>query len=152
MDFKSLLPNFSEIAKTDWSKPTINSKDTLGLAGLVSVALMIIFVFLNWYEVDLSFLGKVEKAGINVYCGVIGLIAALIAGVGVLYGHYSLVFTAAVVALIFGIDGMTLAPEDKEAKELLERANIEIEHTGAVLFTIASVVTGLVAFLKINKK
>ena len=152
MDFKSLLPNFSEIAKTDWSKPSLDSKDTLGVAAMLSVVLMIIFTFLNWYEVDLGVLGKVEDTGIDVYCGVIGLIAALIAGVGVLYGHYSLVFTAAVIALIFGIDGMTLAPEDEDAREYIKNADIEIKHTGAVLFTIASVVTGLIAYVKINKK
>ena len=43
MDFKSLLPNFSEIAKTDWSKPQLDSKDTLGVAAMLSVVLMIIF-------------------------------------------------------------------------------------------------------------
>ena len=152
MDFKSLLPNFSEIAKTDWSKPKINTQDTLGVAALLGVALMVIFTFLNQYEVDLNWLGKVEKSGTDVYCGIIGLIAALIAGVGVVYGHWSLVFTAAAVALIFGIDGMTLQPEDENARELLKKANIEIEHTGAVLFTIASAVTGIIAYLKINKK
>ena len=47
MDFKSLLPNFSEIAKTDWSKPKINTQDTLGVAALLGVALMVIFTFLN---------------------------------------------------------------------------------------------------------
>lgn len=113
---------------------------------------MLIFTFLNWYEINLGPLGKVEQAGIDVYCGIIGLIAALIAGVGVLYGHYSLVFTVAVVALIFGIDGMTLAPEDETAREIIKGANIEIKHTGAVLFTIASVLTGLIAYIKINKK
>ena len=47
MDYKEFVPDFEAVGKTDWSKPEVDTNDTMSLLTLGGAALMLIFVFLR---------------------------------------------------------------------------------------------------------
>ena len=163
MDFKTLLPDFEAIKKTDWAKPNlkVDTKDYTALALFAGAALMLIFVFLPWAtyadQVD-----SVSRLGITTWYGIFAFICAAAAVVGVLYNHTELALCAAVLALLFGILGVAIVPEmtyegktltSERIKEALEKnSKASLTHWGAYLYLVASVVTGAAAYLKITKK
>lgn len=154
MDFKTLLPDFNAIGKTDWSKPEVkfDTNDAHGLAAIGGAALMLIFVFLPWCSV--SWLGQSESyLGITTWFGIFGFIMALAAVAGALYKHYTLTFCAAVLGVIFGIIGMIVVPDSTaEEVEMAKALGFEISHIGAILYLVACVAAGAGAYLKITKK
>lgn len=163
MDFKTFLPDFEAIKKTDWAKPNlkVDTKDYTALALFAGAALMLIFVFLPWAtyadQVD-----SVSRLGITTWYGIFAFICAAAAVVGVLYNHTELALCAAVLALLFGILGVAIVPEmtyegktltSERIKEALEKnSKASLTHWGAYLYLVASVVTGAAAYLKITKK
>ena len=173
MDFKTLLPDFNAIGKTEWGKPSVDTKDTMNLVALVGVVLMVVFVFLPWAKLTVSALGESaegSRLGITLWYGIFGLICALAALVGVLYKHTSLTFCAAVLGLVFGLIGLLSVPDftiagekvtSDEVKTALEASKLtkvagvggaSISHLGAILYMVASGVTAVAAYLKIAKK
>jgi purine-cytosine permease-like protein len=177
MDFKTLLPDFNAIGKTDWAKPDlkIDTKDTFKLVALAGAVLMLVFVFLPWTSINVTnpanITGEGSKLGIATWYGVFALIMALVAVVGMLYKHTSLTFCAAVLGVIFGLIGLmsfpemqiTFAHKGKEITETIKNKeeweegikmmkSSSLSHLGAILFTVASVVTAAGAYLKITKK
>ncbi len=163
MDFKTFLPDFEAIKKTDWAKPNlkVDTKDYTALALFAGAALMLIFVFLPWatYAVEDE---SVSRLGITTWYGIFAFICAAAAVVGVLYNHTKLALCAAVLALLFGILGVAIVPDmtyegttvtGEKIKELVEKnSKASLSHLGAYLYLVASVVTGAAAYLKITKK
>ena len=81
MDFKALLPDFNAIKNTDWTKPQVDTKDTLSLVTLGCIALMLIFVFLPWFSMTAE--GETaSRLGITTVCGIFGFILTLAAAAG----------------------------------------------------------------------
>lgn len=167
MDFKTLLPDFNAIGKTDWAKPDlkIDTKDTFKLVALAGAVLMLVFLFLSWTSITMS--GTTgTKMGLATWYGIFALIMTLGAIVGILYNHNSLTFSCAVLAVVFGIIGMCSIPDmtvegtaftSDQVKALIKAQKeagkaVEVSHLGAILFTVASVVTAAGAYLKITKK
>jgi glucan phosphoethanolaminetransferase (alkaline phosphatase superfamily) len=163
MDFKTFLPDFNAVAKTNWAKPQlkIDTKDPIGLALLGGAVLMLIFVFLPWTTVTNN--GEsVSKLGIVNWFGIFAFLCAAVAVAGVLYNHTELAFCAAVLAVLFGILGAVIVPDITEngitltgekIKKMVEaNSKASISHWGAYLYLVASVVTGAAAYLKITKK
>lgn len=153
MDFKTLLPDFNALGKTDWSKPQVDTKDTKGLVAIAAAALMLIFVFLPWCKA--TWMGQVGDSylGITTWYGILGLVVALAAVVGALYNQYPLTFTAAVLGVLFGVLGMIIVPDaTSEEVEFAKQLGIEISHIGAILYLIASVLAAGAAYLKISSK
>lgn len=166
MDLKTLLPDFNAIKNTQWNKPQVDTKDTPGLLALGCSVLMLVFVFLPWLTVTVNNpLGggstEASALGITTVWGILGFICTLAAIVGTLYKHYSLSFSAGVLALIFGIVGC-FAICDLEKNGVTETADAirlaiglgvaKASHLGAILFTIASAGTVLLSYSKVSKK
>ena len=154
MDLNALLPDFSAIGKTDWSKPEVkfDTKDIPGLAAIGGAALMLIFVFLPWCKA--TWLGQTGDVhlGITTWYGILGFIMALVAVAGSLYKQYSITFWAAVLGVLFGVIGMVVVPDaSAEELEMAKKLGIEISHVGAILYLVASLVAGAGAFLKVTK-
>ena len=178
MDLKTLLPDFEAIGKTDWSKPKIDTKDSVTLFSFIASALMVVFVFLSWIKLtatyDLGYFNanaEGEKMGVETWYGVCALICGLTAVVGCLYQHTTLTFSAAVLGLVFGIVGYMSFPEISvkvsamglsetevvksldDWKEGVEDAkSSDISHLGAILYMVASAVAALTAYKKISKQ
>lgn len=163
MDFKTLLPDFNAIGKTDWSKPSVDTSNKLNLVTLGGAVLMLVFVFLPWAKVSALTVTLASKIGIVTWYGILGFIMALAALVGMLYKHVTLTFSAAVLGVVFGILGMVLCPSmtyegttltGSEIKEMVDGAMglMSLSHLGAILYTVAAVVTAVCAYLKITKK
>jgi hypothetical protein len=170
MDFKTLLPDFNAIGKTDWAKPNFDTKNN-NVIPMLGAVLMVVFVFFSWTTLTQGD-EEATKLGITTWYGIFGFIMALGALVGVLYNHFSLTFTCAVLAIVFGIIGMVTLPDmeiegvkmtSKEIQEQIDalkeakKAGLpvklaEVSHLGAILFTVASAVAALGAYLKITKK
>lgn len=165
MDFKTLLPDFNAIGKTEWGKISMDTKNPMNLVMALGAVLMVVFVFLSWSTLvveDESY----TKAGISTWYGVFALIMGLVALVGVLYNHTSLAFCAAVLGLVFGLMGVLIVPEMviegevnspdeiKDGIKTLKKMGLdcELKHLGAILYMVASGVTAVVAYLKIAKK
>lgn len=177
MDLSTLLPDFNAIGKTDWSKPKIDTKDSINLFSFIASALMVAFVFLSWIKLTATFDMGVNvnaegtKMGIETWYGVCALICGLAAVVGCLYQHVTLTFSAAVLGIVFGIVGYMSFPEVTltisamgesttevvkdldDWKEGVEYAkSSDISHLGAILYTVASAVAALTAYKKIANK
>jgi hypothetical protein len=171
MDLKTLLPDFNAIGKTDWSKPNFDTK-SMNLLSFLGAVLMVAFVFFSWTKIVDVDSSEYTKLGVTTWFGILGLVMAIGALVGVLYNHNSLTFSCAALAIVFGIIGIMVIPEMEiegvtytadEIKEIVKNSKeykaqgltnkvVEISHLGAILFTVASAVTAFGAFIKINKK
>lgn len=162
MDFKTFLPDFNAIGKTDWGKPNlkVDTKDPIAIALLAGAALMLIFVFTPWATYT-AFGVSASKYGLVTWYGLFGLICALAAVVGVLYKHTELAFCAAVLGVIFGLIGAVMVPSftialvevpAERIKAAVATGRASVGHWGAYLYLVATVVTGVAAYLKITKK
>lgn len=156
MDFKTLLPDFNAIKKTDWAKPQVDTKDTMGLVALGAAALMVIFVFLPWTKLE-----DFSHMGLTTWYGALAFVMALCAVVGVLYNHPTLTFSASALGVIFGFLGIVLVASltqngvtvsGDKVKEYAENHDKSISHLGAILYLVASVASAALAYLKIAKK
>ena len=160
MDFKTLLPDFEAIKKTDWGKPQVDTKDTMNLVMLGGAALMVIFTFLSWCTYSEG--GKsVSVLGITTWYGIFAFLCAAVALAGVLYKHTTLTFCAAVLGVLFGVLGMVLyssctvdgvTVDAKILKATVEAGKASVSHLGAILYLVATVATAAAAYLKITKK
>lgn len=162
MDFKTLLPDFEAIKKTDWAKPQlkVDTKDTMGLVMYAGAALMVIFTFFSWCTLTAGD-ASASKLGITTWYGIFAFICAAAAVVGVLYKHTTLTFTAATLGVLFAVLGIVLIPSltfdgvtynAEEIKELLKNnSKASLSHLGAILYLVATVATAA-AYLKVTKK
>lgn len=162
MDFKQLVPDFQAIGKTEWGKPKVDTKDAVALAGIIAAALMVVFVFLDWFSLE-GEEGRMEisigRSGISLWYGIIGLIGALASVVGNLYNHKALAFCGGALGVIMGLLGWFMVPSltfmgveipTAEVKEALEEG-AEASHLGAILFLVAAAVVAVSAFMGITK-
>ena len=161
MDFKKLIPDFNALKNVNWAKPEVDTKNTLGLAGLVAAGLMAIFVFLPWFGILF-----IDRSGITLWYGILGFIFALVAVAGVLYKQHGLTFCASVGGILMGLlglicyasltyEGQTQSAE--EIKNMVEEASkhgadIPISRIGAILYFVAALASAAVAYFTINKK
>jgi hypothetical protein len=173
MKITSLLPDFSAIAKTDWSKPSLDTKDKLSLFALIGAIVMVIAVFNTWTGYNITLHNKqilsAEVSGITTWYGVLCLILALAAVVGCLYGHVKLAFCAAILGIVFSLcfgggypeadlfesaKGFWKVNSEASWKELVTRPQVKlhsISRTGCSLYIIASIVVSILTFRKIKK-
>ncbi len=160
MDFKTFLPDFEAIKKTDWAKPEVDTKDTMNLVMLGGAALMVIFTFLSWCSFKEGAI-SCSKMGLATWYGIFAFLCALVAVAGVLYKHTTLTLCAAALGLVFGLLGVVMVPSisvgpltmsGSDIKELAKATGVTISHTGAILYLVAAVATGAAAYLKITKK
>lgn len=166
MDFKTFLPDFDAVKKTDWGKPQlkVDTKDPIGLAFLAGAVLMVVFVFLPWITVTGSSAAgsaSVKTLGISTWYGVFAFLCGAVAVVGVLYKHTELAFCAAVLGVLFGVIGVIIEPAvsgevsadvSYGGMQASAKAKVTVSHLGAYLYLVATVVTGAAAYLKITKK
>ena len=174
MDFKKLIPDFSVVAKTNWAKPNLDTKNTMWLVMAGAALLMVIFVFLPWQTVTISSAGasvSASRLGITTWFGILGLISALVAVYGVFYKNLQFVFCGAVLAAVWGLIGwltivdVTLDGETMTAEEIKLATSsvgsavasafgtkISVGHIGAILFLVASLVAAGVSFLQIKNE
>lgn len=166
MDIKTFLPDFSAVAKSNWSKPSFNTSTPVNIAMLVGAALMLVFVFTPWTTFEYSSWGwKFEGStfGFTTWYGFLGFLCAVAAVVGVLYGHTELTFCAAVLGLLFGLLGVIMVADvseglieytSKEIKALVKDpyTSASVGHWGAYIYLVATVVTGAASYLWISKK
>ena len=54
MDFAKLMPDFNAIGKTNWAKPQLDTKDLIGLAGIIAAGIMIVLVFTPWFGYEVT--------------------------------------------------------------------------------------------------
>lgn len=162
MDFKTLLPDFEAIKKTDWAKPQFkaDTKDTMGLVMYGGAALMVIFTFLSWCTYSAHGV-SVGVLGITTWYGILAFLCAALALAGVLYKHTTLTFCAAVLGVIFAICGMVMLPaftyngvtvSSDVAKTAVEAGKYSVSHLGAILYLVASLAAAAAAYLKVTKK
>lgn len=173
MDFKTLLPDFEAIKKTDWKKPQVDTKDTKKLAMLVCAGLMLVFVFFAWLKLTantgvITYEGS--KMGIATWYGFFAFLCALAAVAGCVYNHTTLTFCAAVLGILFALIGLMSFPEvtmtavyrgqtDTEVvssaaqwDQVVERVKSSTtSYIGAGLYLFASIATAVLAFLNIKK-
>lgn len=164
MDFTKLNPDFNALGRLDYSKPVIDTKNTIALIALVAAVLSVVFVFLPWFSVKVSMFGQSESAsrlGITTWYGIIGLIMALTAVAGVLYKQYALAFWAAVICVVLGfigwlsyasltMDGRTATADDIKLAANFLAANfgaVTIGHLGAILFFFSSAIAAVCSLL-----
>lgn len=175
MDFKTLLPDFEAIKKTDWKKPQVDTKNTKNLAMLVCAGLMLLFVFFAWLKIT-AYGGGVTyegtKLGIATWYGVFAFVCALAAVAGCVYKHTTLTFCAAALGILFGLIGMMSFPEitveasahGRTATEVIKSAeqwdqcirDLRLDSSttstvGAGLYFFASIATTVLAYLNIKK-
>lgn len=164
MNNQNLLPDFGAIAKTDWGKPAVNTKDTLSLVAVIASAVMLITLFLPWFGISGG--EGATKIGIATWTGIFALIGTLAALVGSLYNHKGLAFCGAALSALFALislfcvfsltsEGFTL--EASKVRILIEEVkeyggDVSIVRWGAIIHLIAAAATAVVTYLGINKK
>ena len=171
---KKFIPDFSVIAKTNWGKPNIDTKNKMWLVMAVAAVLMVVFVFIPWETVTVSIGSMSEtgsRLGITTWFGILGLISALGAVYGVFYKNLQFVFCGALLAAVMGLIGwltivdVTNNGETMTAEEIKLAtssvgssvasafgAKISVGHIGAILFLVASLVAAGVSFLQIKNE
>ena len=173
MDFKTLLPDFEAIKKTDWKKPQVDTKNTKKLAMLVCAGLMLVFVFFAWLKLTanngvVTYEGA--KMGIATWYGFFAFLCAVVAVAGCVYNHTTLTFCAAVLGILFALIGLMSFPEitvsatyrGQTDTEVIKDANhweecakmfktVTTSYVGAGLYLFASIGTAVLAFLNIKK-
>ena len=173
MDFKTLLPDFEAIKKTDWKKPQVDTKYTKKFAMLVCAGLMLVFVFFAWLKLTantgvMTYEGS--KMGIATWYGFFAFLCALAAVAGCVYNHTTLTFCAAVLGILFALIGLMSFPEiimtalyrgktytevvssEAQWNQFIENyKSTTISYTGAGLYLFASIATAVLAFLNIKK-
>ena len=165
MDFKKLVPDFNALKNVNWAKPEVDTKNTLGMAGLVAAALMVVFVFLPWIGITGNVIIaeiSASSLGITTWYGILGFIFGLVAVAGALYKQHALAFCASACGVLMGIlglvcyasityEGVTMtADEVKFAAEA--EAGADVSRIGAILYLVAALVSAAAAYLTISKK
>ena len=166
MDFKKLIPDFKSVARTDWAKPNIDTKDKMWLAMAGAALLMLVFVFVPWQTVEMrnpfggDESGSVSVLGITTWYGILGLIATVVVVYGVLYKSLQFVFCGSVLAALLGIIGcFVTAGFTKDGVEvtaemidLAKMVGAKVSHIGAILFLLASLATAGISFWQIKSE
>lgn len=161
MDFTKLNPDFNALGRLDYSKPVIDTKNTIALIALVAAVLSVVFVFLPWFSMKVSMFGQsvsASRLGITTWYGIIGLIMALTAVAGVLYKQYALAFWAAVICVVLGfigwlsyasltMDGRTVTADDIKLALAANFGAVSIGHLGAILFFFSSAIAAVCSLL-----
>lgn len=173
MDFKTLLPDFEAIKKTDWKKPQVDTKNTKKLAMLICAGLMLVFVFFAWLKLSCSS-GNITwegaKMGIATWYGFFAFLCAVVAVAGCVYNHTTLTFCAAVLGILFALIGLMSFPEITISCTYNGKTETEVikdvdqwengakmfktatkSYIGAGLYLFASIGTAVLAFLNIKK-
>lgn len=174
MDFNKLIPDFSVVAKTDWAKPHIDTKNNAWLIMAGAALLMVVFVFIPWETVTVSRGTMSEtgsRLGITTWFGILSLISALGAVYGVFYKNLQFVFCGAVLAAVWSLvgwntivdvtkDGATMTAEEiklatsdlgSTVASVFAKVKITVGHIGAILSLVASLVAAVVSFSQIKK-
>ncbi len=166
MDFKKLIPDFNAVARTDWAKPNIDTKDKMWWAMAGAALLMLVFVFVPWQTVEMrnpfggDESGSVSVLGITTWYGILGLIATIVVVYGILYKSLQFVFCGAVLAALLGIIGcFVTAGFTKDGVEvtaemidLAKMVGAKVSHIGAILFLLASLATAGISFWQIKSE
>ena len=156
MDYKKLIPDFSVIAKTDWAKPHIDTKDKNWLILVGAALLMVVFAFIPWQTATIK-VASFNTLGVATWYGFLGLLSALVVVYGVLYNQIKFVFCGAVLAAFLGLLGCILVagysgvPASAVAIGVKAGA-VTVSHIGAILFLVASLAAAAVSFLQIKKE
>ena len=157
---KKFIPDFSVIAKTNWGKPNIDTKNKMWLVMAAAVLLMVVFAFIPWQTVTAGSV-SVSTLGVATWYGILGLVFALVVVYGVLYNQVKFVFCGAVLAALFGllgcilIAGCSVDGESYDAAEIatgVKLAGWKVSHIGAILFLVASLAAGVVSYLQIKNE
>lgn len=167
MDINNFLPNFDQLSKVDWSKPSINTNDNNRLLSLLGVVLMIVSLFVSWYTIETKLgVGTTsEEAKITAeWYMIIAMIMTIVAAIGSIYNLDSFVSFAGIVSIIMAIialtsypemviDGITYSGEEveeqiKEAKEF--KLKLEESRTGAILNLIGGSIVTLSTLIRGN--
>ena len=169
MDYKKLIPDFSVIAKTDWAKPNLDTKNKTWLIMAGAALLMVVFAFIPWQTVTQNS-ASASTLGVATWYGFLGLLSALVVVYGVLYNQVKFVFCGAVLGAVLGLLGALLttgvtiagvsisaevvkawakATKDPETGEVVKAT---VSHIGAILFLVASLAAAAVSFLQIKKE
>ena len=163
MDFKKLVPDFNALKNVNWAKPEVDTKNTLGMAGLVAAALMVVFVFLPWIGITVNFfIAEISASslGITTWYGILGFIFGLVAVAGALYKQHALAFCASACGVLMGIlglvcyasityEGVTMTADEVK---LAAEAGADVNRIGAILYLVAALGSAAVAYLTISKK
>ena len=165
MDFKKLIPDFGAIAKTEWAKPHIDTKDKNWLVLAGAALLMVVFSFIPWVSISMAEVLSDSAIGLSTWVGLVYFLFALVAVYGVLYNQKSFVFCGAALAAVLALIGCLYVPEfqvtefgqsvvytAQDLRELEVLGIVKIGHIGAILSLVASLATAAVAFLQIKKE
>ena len=153
---KALIPDFR---KADSQEP--KDKVLLILCGI-----MVACVFLPWIRYSTLETGvKVDDIisanvfGITTWYGIVGLITALIAEVGLYLNQYALTFWSCIAGAVIGLIGVTSYADIKFDDYIIFKEDFEanvrtgeytgINHIGAKLFLLASCLLAGFSFVKI---
>lgn len=167
MDINNFLPNFDQLSKVDWSKPSLNTKDNNRILSLLGVALMVVSLFVSWYtieaKIDVGTTSEEAKITAEWYM-IIAMIMTIVAAIGSIYNLDSFVSFAGIVSIIMAIIALTSYPEMvidgitysgseieaqiKEAKEY--KLTFEESRTGAILNLIGGSIVTLSTLIRGN--
>lgn len=155
MDFKKLVPDFNALKSVNLAKPEFDTKNTLGLAGIASAALMVVFVFLPWLSV-----AEGSSLGITAWYGILGFIFALAACAGALYKQHALAFCASACGVLMGILGLVCYTSityqgvtvSADLVKLAAAAGADVSRIGAILYLVAALASAAVSYLVISKE
>lgn len=122
------IPSNEELRETDWKNPEVDSKQPLSIVSFLCIIGMIAVVFIPWFAAGIKADGNkliLQSFGFSNWYGIAGIVAAVIAALGILYKHYSLTLCSTVAAVVIGLIGLTSTPQatfkvkfaDRETKE-----------------------------------
>jgi hypothetical protein len=142
--FTGMKPDFAALSKIDFSKPQIqkDNKMWLALAGCAVAALIFCF-FPSWISVTAEGYGvsHTETVSIfDVWYGIIGFIAILLAILFVLLGQYKFAVWAGLVIAAMAFFGIIDKPDGyDEAMEIVNAFGIDVNVSrwGAILSLVA---------------
>lgn len=111
MDFAKLMPDFNAIGKTNWAKPQFDTKDLIGLAGIIAAGIMIVLVFTPWFGYEVTgfrglFSESSTRFGITLWYGILGFIVAIATLACHLYNHKALALWCSTFCLLMGLIGL----------------------------------------------
>lgn len=162
MDFKQFIPDFSAIAKTDWTKPQFDATNIVKLVGIIASSLMLLFVFCPWFGVSEE--GEsVARLGITLWYGIFAFLTACVTAVCFLYDHKALAFLASVVCILLAIIGLLSWPDlNVEGMEMpgdliklgakmarMAGEEVNIVRWGAIMYLLSALVTSAAAFANV---
>lgn len=151
------IPSNEELKGTDCKNPEVDSKSPVSIITLVCLLGMIAVIFIPWFAAGIKGDGDkimFQSLGIANWYGIVGLVAAVLAAIGMIYKHYSLTFCSTLAAVVIGIIGLTNTPEtkikvkfaDKDTKEVLNEVleEYDIKIKDITKIKLPSIVTEIV--------